>query len=82
MIIEECGDGHIYLSIMPEKIYIMNEILRDCFYKNSWNIEKVRQHSIFTSQGNYPIKGLHYLIEAISFLNSTLQYDSKKRSSY
>ena len=27
MIIEECGDGHIYLSIMPEKIYIMNEIL-------------------------------------------------------
>ena len=72
-----CWDYANTKVINPDEKYcIMNEILRDCFYKNSWNIEKVRQHSIFTSQGNYPIKGLHYLIEAISFLKK--QYPDVK----
>lgn len=45
-----------------------NESLRNEFYKYRWNIEKCEEHSIFLSQGQYPIKGLHYAIEAMPLI--------------
>ena len=45
-----------------------NEILRDSFYENCWDIEKCDRYSIFVSQAQYPIKGFHNVIEAISLL--------------
>lgn len=45
--------------------YFCNESLRDSFYRNIWDITKIRKHSIFVSQCNYPIKGIHYLLEAM-----------------
>ena len=42
-----------------------NEILRKEFYKHQWSIEKCKRYSIFASQGSYPIKGLHILLEAL-----------------
>ena len=49
------------------KYYHMNETLRSNFYDKSelWNPEKCEKHSIFLSQGNYPIKGLHYMLLAL-----------------
>ncbi|MBQ7919081.1 MAG: glycosyltransferase family 4 protein [Lachnospiraceae bacterium] len=49
------------------KYYHMNETLRSNFYDRSelWNPENCEKHSIFISQGNYPIKGLHYMILAM-----------------
>jgi glycosyltransferase involved in cell wall biosynthesis len=43
----------------------MNETLREEFYTDTWNIDRIERNSIFVSQGNYPIKGLHYLIEVL-----------------
>lgn len=42
-----------------------NETLRGCFYSKKWQINKVERHTIFVSQGNYPIKGLHNLLAAL-----------------
>lgn len=53
-------------GINPDLVYYhCNENLRDSFYTREWSIEKCRRHSIFVSQAHYPIKGLHYLLEAL-----------------
>lgn len=48
------------------KYYHCNETLRDTFYEGIWDINKIQRYSIFVSQGNYSIKGLHMLIPALS----------------
>lgn len=53
------------------KYYISNEILRESFYNDKWNPEYMERHSIFVSQGSYPIKGLHYMLETLSILKNT-----------
>ena len=53
-------------KINPEAEYhLLNETLRPVFYKHCWQPEKCEKHSIFVSQANYPIKGFHYLLEAL-----------------
>lgn len=47
------------------KYYVMNETLRESFYQGAWREEECIPHSIFVSQGDYPIKGLHYLLLAL-----------------
>ena len=56
-------------QINPEAYYhFCNETLREEFYKHEWSIETCDRHTIFVSQGSYPIKGLHYILEAMSLL--------------
>ena len=43
----------------------MNETMRSCFYEGSWNREGCRPYEIFASQGDYPLKGFHYLLQAM-----------------
>ena len=43
----------------------LNETLRQNFYGAAWNEENAIAHSIFLSQGDYPIKGLHYMLKAL-----------------
>lgn len=45
-----------------------NEILRSEFYGHVWDVGQCERHSIFISQGSYPIKGLHLMLEAMSIL--------------
>jgi glycosyltransferase involved in cell wall biosynthesis len=54
------------LQINPQaKYYFCNESIREEFYNHSWDINKCEKHSIFLSQVQYPIKGLHYVLEAM-----------------
>ena len=48
------------------KYHILQETLRPCFYEGEWRYENCRRHSIFMSQGDYPIKGLHYMLDALA----------------
>lgn len=41
------------------------ETLRPIFYTAKWRYENCQPHTIFLSQGYYPIKGLHKVIEAL-----------------
>lgn len=56
-------------QINPSAQYhFCNETLRDEFYKHIWDIKKCENHSIFVSQGSYPIKGLHFMLEAMPLI--------------
>lgn len=45
--------------------HVMQETLRKEFYTGQWDYEACRKHRIFLSQGDYPIKGLHYVLTAM-----------------
>ena len=45
--------------------HFCSETLRDSFYGKRWDINSVERNSIFVCQGDYPIKGLHNLLEAL-----------------
>lgn len=56
-------------QINPEvKYHFCNETLREEFYKHQWDIENCERHSIFISQAHYPIKGLHFMLEAMPLI--------------
>lgn len=53
-------------KIHPEAVYhSMNETMRQVFYTGSWSQEQCRPRSIFLSQGDYPLKGFHYILQAM-----------------
>ncbi len=53
-------------KINPEaKYYYLNETLRGIFYHDRWKRNACRPYSIFLSQGDYPLKGFHYLLRAL-----------------
>ncbi len=45
--------------------HVLRETLRPMFYEGEWQYDLCEKHSIFVSQGDYPIKGLHYVLEAM-----------------
>ena len=48
--------------------HFCGEILRNSFYEHEWHIEDSERHSIFVSQAIYPIKGLHFVLEAMPLI--------------
>lgn len=48
--------------------YPMNETMRSSFYEGRWNPELCEKHSIFLGQGDYPLKGFHFLIQAMPLI--------------
>lgn len=62
-------------AINPKlKYYVGNETIRESFYKNKWDIQNIEKDTIFCSQGGYPIKGFHILIEAVNILKRIKPY--------
>ena len=47
------------------RYHFMNETLRSSFYEGDWDIDTCVPHSIFMSQGDYPLKGLHFVLQAL-----------------
>ena len=59
-------DREFVKSVNPEVHYhYMSESMRACFYEGSWDQESCEKNALFLSQGNYPIKGAHYILEAL-----------------
>ncbi|MCR4787256.1 MAG: glycosyltransferase family 4 protein [Lachnospiraceae bacterium] len=59
------NDKKAVLEINEELRYFsVNETMRKCFYEGRWELSGATPHSIFVGQGDYPIKGMHFLIEA------------------
>jgi len=53
-------------AINPDAQYhFCNETLRSEFYTGEWRYDKCVPHTIFISQAQYPIKGLHQLLKAL-----------------
>ena len=45
--------------------HFCNETLRETFYEGTWAFDTCRKHRIFASSLETPIKGFHYLLEAL-----------------
>ncbi len=53
-------------KINPRAVYhFMNETMRTPFYEGKWDMGRRRNCGIFLSQGDYPLKGLHYVLQAL-----------------
>ena len=59
-------------TINPSVNYhFCNETLRDGFYTApKWDIKNKTDYTIFLSQANYPIKGLHQVLKAVAILKA------------
>jgi len=61
-------DRNTTSKINPDALYhVMNETMRSPFYTGSWDPESegFLPRSIFLSQGDYPLKGFHFMLEAM-----------------
>lgn len=62
-------DRAISWSFNPmSKYFFCSRTLRSIFYSKKWDISNVNRHTIFLSQAQYPIKGLHQLLKALPFV--------------
>lgn len=61
--VKKCNPDAEYFS--------MNETLRPCFYGGKWYEAESIPHSVFVSQGDYPLKGLHYMFLAATKLKES-----------
>jgi glycosyltransferase involved in cell wall biosynthesis len=48
--------------------HYLNEFMRPDFYQSEWNAEKCEPFSLFQTQGDYPLKGLHHTLAALPLL--------------
>lgn len=51
--------------------HFCNETLRAPFYEGRWHYDRCQKHRIFASSCVYPIKGFHYLLEAMGQIVKT-----------
>ena len=50
------------------RYFFMNETMRGEFYEGRWNYGTCVKHRIFFSQADYPLKGFHYLLQALEYI--------------
>ncbi len=56
-------------QLAPKAAYhFCNETLRQNFYQAQWDYDTCRKHRIFASSCSYPVKGFHYLLEAMPLI--------------
>jgi glycosyltransferase involved in cell wall biosynthesis len=48
--------------------YYCPRMIRPAFFNYIWDYSKIQKHTILVHQGGYPIKGLHFVLEAIHLL--------------
>jgi len=62
-------DRNFALTINPKaKYHVLNETMRDSFYDGRWTKEGANTHTIFMSQGDYPLKGFHFMLSAMPII--------------
>lgn len=56
-------------AVNPRAVYYpMNETMRGEFYRGRWEMERCEKHSLFLGQGDYPLKGMHFVLQAMAQL--------------
>lgn len=63
-------DKAVSTNINPALTYYhCPRMIRQPFFEYEWDGEHFEPHSLFVHQGNYPIKGLHFMLEALSIVS-------------
>lgn len=60
--------AHAYFLNPNAKYYQCNRILRRSFYNKTWKLDEIDRYSIYIGNSYNPLKGAHYVIEAIALL--------------
>lgn len=56
-------------NINPElEYYFCPRLIRAPFYSEKWSVDRMERHSVLVHQAHYPIKGLHFVFEALGKL--------------
>lgn len=56
-------------NINPDlEYYFCPRLIRAPFYNEKWSVDSMERHSILVHQAHYPIKGLHFVFEALGKL--------------
>lgn len=56
-------------AVNKEAVYhFMNETMRQDFYTGIWQPEQCVRHTIFLGQGDYPLKGFHFVLQALAII--------------
>lgn len=50
------------------KYFFCREAVRSAFFEYTWDYNKMEPYTIFMTQGNYPIKGFHFILKAMAIL--------------
>lgn len=59
-------DREATAELAPGAVYhFMSETMRESFYTGCWDPDRCHRHEIFVSQADYPLKGFHFLLEAM-----------------
>jgi len=62
-------DRAVSNQINPSARYFsVPETLRPGFYENHWSLRDCQPQTLFVSQGHYPIKGLHFVVQALRII--------------
>lgn len=57
--------AHTYAINPDAKYFSCNRVLRQPFYTESWNREKMQRHSVYVGNGYFALKGLHFVVRAL-----------------
>lgn len=61
--------SHVWAINPVANYHVCNETLRKEFYEGEkWSYDKCIPHTIFLSQGSYPLKGLHQVLKAMPLI--------------
>lgn len=60
--------AHSYAINPTAKYYSCNRVLRKPFYETYWKIENIEKHSIYVGNGYYALKGVHFVVMALTQL--------------
>ena len=60
--------AHSYWMNPQAEYFVCNRILRDVFYKSRWDCDGFEEYSIFVGNGYSPLKGLHFVLDALALL--------------
>lgn len=62
-------DREFTRKLVPHAVYHhMNETMRAPFYEGMWTYDRAVPHTVFVAQGDYPLKGLHFLLRVMPHL--------------
>lgn len=57
--------AHTYAINPNAKYFSCNRVLREPFYGESWDAQKMQRYSIYVGNGYFALKGLHFVVQAL-----------------
>lgn len=72
IVVENQWAADQYLSVNPDLRFYWNRLpINPVFKQYRWSEDDCIEHSLITTAAGYPLKGLHFLLEALAYVKNT-----------